>query len=79
MTRSRWQSCPVCIIPRPRCPYCGTVRPPIIVRSLAGGDGSTTRHCICRDCSQDYCIVLEIDIEPEVVVPVAGSADRSTK
>lgn len=59
MTRGEsWADVPMVFIPLPACPLCGAYRP-IIVRSEAGGDGSTTRKAICRRCSRRFKIVVE--------------------
>lgn len=66
-----WSDCPIVeILPAPtaRCPHCGRSGA-IIVRSLAGGDGSVCRRSVCRHCSARYLVVVE------PVLPVAGNLE----
>lgn len=72
-----WQSVMTIAIARCRCPHCGSLEPPHIVRSLAGGDGSTTRRCICRRCSVRFLLVIDPDVWPEVL-PATGSDELPT-
>lgn len=54
-----WTDAPCIFIEAPACPACQALRP-IIVRSEANGDGSTTRKAICRRCSERFKIVVEL-------------------
>jgi DNA-directed RNA polymerase subunit RPC12/RpoP len=69
---TNWQDCPTIVIPRARCPRCGSITPPIIFRSMSGGDDSVTRRCVCRDCSRKYVILIDPDTLPEVIPPTVG-------
>lgn len=69
MTKSSWRSVPVVHVPRPRCPACGTPEYPRLVRSVANGDGSQTRRCVCRHCGQRFVLVMDPDL------PTTGSND----
>jgi transcriptional regulator NrdR family protein len=73
-----WSAVPVVVIPRSRCPHCGDLAPPHIYRSQAGGDGSTTRRCICRRCSRRYEILIDPDELPVVLSPATGKAAPPT-
>lgn len=72
MPETLWSDCPIVFCEIPRCPnpQCRTIRKPIIVRSLAGGDDSIARRCICRECSSAYVLVLE---PVECELPETGS------
>jgi len=54
-----WADSPIVFVEAIVCPACGTPRP-ILVRSDKGGDGSTSRKCICRACSQRFVAVIEL-------------------
>jgi hypothetical protein len=54
-----WQDAPLVFITAAACPACGAGKP-LIVRSEANGDGSTTRKAICRRCSERFKIVVEL-------------------
>jgi len=53
-----WSDTPIVFVVAPHCPSCGAMRP-IIVRSEQGGDGSTSRRCVCRSCSSRFVVVVE--------------------
>lgn len=57
-----WANTPVVFVMAPACPACAALRP-IIIRSEANGDGSTTRKAVCRRCSERFKIVVEL---PEI-------------
>ena len=59
MTTS-WSGVPCLSIAPPHCPFCRSLRP-ITVRSVANGDGSTTRYSVCRQCSQRFLLIVELD------------------
>lgn len=54
-----WFDAPCVVIVAPACPYC-SARRPVIVRSEANGDGTTTRKAVCRRCSRKFKIVVEL-------------------
>ncbi len=53
-----WDSAPLVFVTAPACPVCLSVKP-MIVRSEQGGDGSTSRKCVCRRCSSRFVLVIE--------------------
>jgi hypothetical protein len=53
-----WADVPTQYIPLPCCQFCSALRP-MITRSVANGDGSTTRFCVCRRCSRRFKVVTE--------------------
>jgi transcriptional regulator NrdR family protein len=63
------------IIPRCRCPVCGSTGYPILVRTCTESDGSVSRRAICRGCSQRFVIVIDTECIPEVIMPVVGGDD----
>jgi hypothetical protein len=67
MTAPFWRDCPICFVKLPTCPYCGSPQR-ITVRSTREADGSITRNTRCKQCSESYVLVLEIN-EP----PTSGS------
>ena len=61
--RIDWSAVEIVTIPPPpraRCPEC-CCDSQILVRSLRGADGSTTRYAICRSCSEPFVIVVDPD------------------
>lgn len=58
--RIDWQSVVEITVPAIKCPHCETLKP-ITVRSMANGDGSRTRQCVCRRCSQPFIAIIEIE------------------
>jgi hypothetical protein len=64
-----WADVPAIVVYAPACPSCRALRP-IIVRSEANGDGSTTRKAICRRCSERFKIIVEL--------PDFGNSDFDT-
>jgi hypothetical protein len=68
--RESWAHAPVIVIPPPprlSCPHCDRLGH-MIVRSVAGGDGSQTRRCVCRHCSGRFLVV----IDPDLTEPIAS-------
>lgn len=57
--REVWADVPLVTIELPHCPIC-LGGDPLIVRSEKNGDGSFTRKCICRHCSERFKIVFEL-------------------
>ncbi|QDT06894.1 hypothetical protein K227x_53170 [Rubripirellula lacrimiformis] len=57
MTRD-WKTAPMVIIEAAACPVCFALKP-IIVRTEQGGDGSSSRRCVCRECSAHFLLVIE--------------------
>lgn len=66
---TRWRDVPMLFLPRLRCPSCGSLRTPLLVRSADGGDGSVSRKYVCRDCGRRFLCVLD----PEL--PILGMSD----
>lgn len=64
-SRYDWSAAPTITIfvhppdPPSPCPACGHAKP-IISRTEANGDGSSTRKAICRRCSQRFKVAVEI-------------------
>ena len=72
MSVATWLDAPPVFIPRPACPHCGHPRW-ITVRSMAReSDGSQSRRCVCRRCSQRFVLVFEI---PEDSLPIVGGSN----
>ena len=68
--RREWDNLPMVFVAAPACPYCQSPRPEV-VKSLTNGDDSTTRRCVCRECSQRFIIVVELpDLGDSVVWPL---------
>jgi len=57
-----WDTAPILFMAAIACPYCGAPRP-IVIRSARGGDGSTSRKCVCRKCAGRFVLVVEL---PEI-------------
>ena len=55
---SLWSDAPLVFVTEIHCPSCLSPRP-IIVRSVAGGDRSRSRRCVCRSCSGRFILVIE--------------------
>ncbi|HJN08473.1 MAG TPA: hypothetical protein QF564_07255 [Pirellulaceae bacterium] len=53
-----WIDAPMVFVTAPACPVCLSVKP-MIIRSEQGGDGSTSRKCVCRRCSSRFVLVIE--------------------
>lgn len=68
-TGEGWADAPIVVVTRPACWHCGDLRPPVIIRSEANGDGSVTRKVVCRRCSLRYKIVVEPPAVPTVGNP----------
>lgn len=69
-----WKDCEIVFIPRTQCPHCQSPRP-IVIRSERGGDGSTSRKCVCRSCSRRFVVVIEPTEENSATLPEFGKAD----
>ena len=76
--RDSWNDAPlltVFVSPPAVCPQCCAAKP-IIFRTEANGDGSSTRKCVCRRCSQRFKVVVEIakfgsdELVPKTLIPV---------
>ena len=70
---AEWADVPMVFVVAPACPACRALRP-IIVRSEANGDGTTTRKAICRRCSTRFKIIVEVpnfgsdDFDPAIIL-----------
>lgn len=59
MSRTDWSTAPTIFVEKPTCPHCGSAAYDR-VRTVAGGDGSTTKRVRCRACRQPYKICVEL-------------------
>ena len=64
-----WSGAPIIFVHAICCPRCKALRPIIVRSSPIEADGSRSRRCICRRCSQRFVVV----IEPPGDVPDFGS------
>lgn len=55
----RWQDVRMQFIDAVQCPYCGSLRKPITVRSARCRDQSVCRKSVCRDCSRRFLVIVE--------------------
>jgi transcriptional regulator NrdR family protein len=54
-----WQDKPIVFVTLPTCPTCGSASRKT-TRSVRDPDGSVARRSRCRECGQQYTIVLEL-------------------
>ncbi len=74
---SHWDQAELVFLTRPLCPYCRHEKW-ISIRTLQGGDGSSSRRCICRKCSRRFILVFEPPDEPPEFLPKFGSSTFSS-
>lgn len=53
-----WSSVTMVFTVEMHCPECLAIRP-IVIRTEQAGDGSKSRKCICRKCSEAFLVVIE--------------------